>query len=437
MKTVTDTAHCDDLMKALETFRECGPLVERWGTELARRLGGGARLLVAGNGGSAAQAQHLTAELVGRYRADRPTFSALALHADTSSTTAIANDYGVQEVFARQTAAHGRPGDVLLLLSTSGASANLLTAAERAHGLGVTVWALTGRAPNPLHLASDEALCVDAPVAATVQELHLVAVHMLCESFDEAVERGEADGIPPTGPANGSATVPGTGSAAGSGKGSATGPAAGSVMGPRSGSAVGRVDGRPGVVGRLIGRARSVGRTPEPRPDGTRPRTAAGPANRPSGSPPGAARPDAGGGAAQPPRDGSGVVGGAPAVASGGGGSPGAVGSAPAASRDGAGVVGGAPGVASGGGGSPGAVGSAPAASRDGVGAVDGAAGPPPGQARTRAHRGTGAPRDGSRAPGQDPRRAAGDDASPAGPRPGRGRGAWAPAPGTSTEGDV
>ncbi|MFF7972379.1 SIS domain-containing protein [Streptomyces sp. NPDC007905] len=238
MKTVTDTAHCDDLMKALETFRDCGPLIERWGTELARRLGSGARLLVAGNGGSAAQAQHLTAELVGRYRDDRAPFSALALHADTSSTTAIANDYGVQEVFARQTAAHGRPGDVLMLLSTSGASANLLAAADRAHHLGMTVWALTGRAPNPLHLAADEALCVDAPVAATVQELHLVAVHMLCESFDEAVERGED---------------------------------ARRAEDARRG-VHGRADGRSGVVGRLVGRARAAGRpsvgTPGARSEG-------------------------------------------------------------------------------------------------------------------------------------------------------------------------
>ncbi|MEU3028649.1 D-sedoheptulose-7-phosphate isomerase [Streptomyces incarnatus] len=194
MNNATDTGHCDDLMKALESFRGCGPLIGRWGAELARRLGLGSRLLVAGNGGSAAQAQHLTAELVGRYRDDRPPFSALALHADTSSTTAIANDYGVQEVFARQTAAHGRAGDVLMLLSTSGASANLLAAADRAHRLGMTVWALTGRAPNPLQLGADDTLCADAPTAATVQELHLVAVHMLCEAFDRAVERGEADG---------------------------------------------------------------------------------------------------------------------------------------------------------------------------------------------------------------------------------------------------
>jgi D-sedoheptulose 7-phosphate isomerase len=188
MKLAHHGRHCDDLMEALVEFRASCPLVHRWGTELARSLSDGARLLVAGNGGSAAQAQHLTAELVGRYRDDRPPFSALALHADTSSTTAIANDYGVQEVFARQTCAHGRPGDILMLLSTSGASANLLTAAAEARRIGMKVWALTGPAPNPLEAAGDEAVCVDAPRSATVQELHLVAVHMICEAFDRAVE---------------------------------------------------------------------------------------------------------------------------------------------------------------------------------------------------------------------------------------------------------
>jgi D-sedoheptulose 7-phosphate isomerase len=190
----TGIRHCDDLMAALAGFQASCPTVHRWGGELARRLGGGARLLVAGNGGSAAQAQHLTAELVGRYRDDRPPYSALALHADTSSTTAIANDYGVQEVFARQTSAHGRPGDILMLLSTSGASANLLAAAGAAHSAGMDVWALTGPAPNPLAAAADEVVCADARETATVQELHLVAVHMMCEAFDHAVaERAGAE----------------------------------------------------------------------------------------------------------------------------------------------------------------------------------------------------------------------------------------------------
>ena len=97
-------------------------------------LAAGGRLLAAGNGGSAAQAQHLTAELVGRYRDERPGYSAIALHADTSTLTAVGNDYGFDSLFARQVTAHGRPGDILILLSTSGRSPNLLAAAEAGHG---------------------------------------------------------------------------------------------------------------------------------------------------------------------------------------------------------------------------------------------------------------------------------------------------------------
>ncbi|RSS57771.1 SIS domain-containing protein [Streptomyces sp. WAC06614] len=171
-------------------------LLERWGSALACVLSGGGRLLAAGNGGSAAQAQHLTAELVGRYRTERPPFSAIALHAETSSMTAIGNDYGYDAVFARQVAAHGRAGDVLLLLSTSGRSDNLLSAAAVARARGVRVWALTGRAPNPLAQACDEALCIDADTTATVQEAHLVAVHLLCEAFDAALERTAAAAVP-------------------------------------------------------------------------------------------------------------------------------------------------------------------------------------------------------------------------------------------------
>ncbi|MEU2027045.1 SIS domain-containing protein [Streptomyces sp. NPDC016469] len=187
MKLIAPGQHCDDLARALPAFRRAAGVTERWGKTLARVLSDGGRLLVAGNGGSAAQAQHLTAELVGRYRDDRPAYSAIALHADTSSTTAIANDYGVHEVFARQTCAHGRRGDILMLLSTSGASANLLEAAQEAMRIGMPVWSLTGPGPNPLSATSDESLCVEAAGSATVQELHLVAVHMICESFDREI----------------------------------------------------------------------------------------------------------------------------------------------------------------------------------------------------------------------------------------------------------
>jgi D-sedoheptulose 7-phosphate isomerase len=161
--------------------------IDAWGRHLARVLTGGGRLLAVGNGGSAAQAQHLTSELVGRYRDDRRPFSAVSLHAETSSVTAIVNDYGADDVFARQVLAHGRDGDVLVALSTSGRSPNVLAAVAAARECGMTSWALTGRAPNPLVEACDDAVVVDAPYTATVQEIHQVVVHLLCASVDVAV----------------------------------------------------------------------------------------------------------------------------------------------------------------------------------------------------------------------------------------------------------
>ncbi|GAB3886892.1 SIS domain-containing protein [Kibdelosporangium lantanae] len=147
----------------------------------------GGRLLACGNGGSAAEAQHLTGELVGRFRDERPPLSAIALHADTSAGTAIVNDYGEHELFARQVRAHGRPGDVLVCLSTSGTSQNVVAAAKAAHELGLTVWALTGPAPNPLAALCDDAVTVEAPTTATVQEIHLALVHALCAALDDAL----------------------------------------------------------------------------------------------------------------------------------------------------------------------------------------------------------------------------------------------------------
>ena len=178
------TAHLDALTLALGGLRRHTPRIDRWGGQLADVLVGGGRLLAAGNGGSAAQAQHLTAELVGRYRDDRLPLSAIALHAETSTTTAICNDYGADVVFARQVHAHGRAGDVLMLLSTSGRSPNVLRAAEAAGQIGVRTWALTGPGPNPLSCAVEESVCIDAPSTATVQEVHLVVVHLLCAAVD-------------------------------------------------------------------------------------------------------------------------------------------------------------------------------------------------------------------------------------------------------------
>ncbi|MDN3358672.1 SIS domain-containing protein [Actinomadura sp. DC4] len=182
-------SHLGALRTALRHFDAQVPRIEDWGRRLADVLEGGGRLLACGNGGSAEQAQHLTAELVGRYEDERRPYSALPLHTDVTALTAIVNDYGPEEMFARQVHAHGRPGDVLVCLSTSGGSRNVIAAAEAAAAIGVRAWALTGPAPNPLADACADAVTVDAPCTATVQEVHLAVIHMLCAAVDAAVRR--------------------------------------------------------------------------------------------------------------------------------------------------------------------------------------------------------------------------------------------------------
>lgn len=177
-------AHLSNLRQACDDFGTGISTSQAWGATLAARLVAGARLLAAGNGGSAAQAQHLTAELVGRYRDDRMPFSAICLSAETSSLTAIINDYHPDELFARQVTAHGRHDDVLLLLSTSGRSPNVVTAAHEGRSLGLRVWAMTGPGPNPLSQVAHQSICVPASHTATVQELHLVALHVMCAAVD-------------------------------------------------------------------------------------------------------------------------------------------------------------------------------------------------------------------------------------------------------------
>jgi D-sedoheptulose 7-phosphate isomerase len=177
-------AHLTGLAGALSAFRAEGERLSRWGRDLAWHLGQGGRLLVAGNGGSAAEAQHLAAELVGRLRGERIPLSAIALTPESCAVTAISNDYGFEEVFARQVRAHGRPGDVLIVLSTSGRSPNLVRAARAAREIGMRTWAMVGTAPNPLADACDEVLRCPGE-AQVVQELHLVSVHVMCEYLDQ------------------------------------------------------------------------------------------------------------------------------------------------------------------------------------------------------------------------------------------------------------
>ncbi len=179
--------HLDQLTGALSGLRAEIDRLEGWAATFHDVLTAGGRVLACGNGGSAAEAQHLTAELVGRYRDDRAPFSAISLCAESSSYTAIGNDYGHDEVFARQVRAHGREGDVLVAISTSGTSGNVLAAAAAARECGLSTLALTGSGPNPLSEVADDALCVDSPHTATVQEVHLIALHVVCAAFDVAL----------------------------------------------------------------------------------------------------------------------------------------------------------------------------------------------------------------------------------------------------------
>lgn len=186
--------HLAELQAALHRFGAQTTRIEDWGRTLATVLEAGGRLLTCGNGGSSEQAQHLTAELVGRYKDERRPFAAIPLHADTAALTALVNDYGPEEMFARQVRAHGRRGDVLIALSTSGGSRNVVLAAEAAAEIGLLSWALTGPGPNPLAAACVDAITVDAPGTATVQEIHLAAIHMLCAAVDAAVIRDRTVG---------------------------------------------------------------------------------------------------------------------------------------------------------------------------------------------------------------------------------------------------
>ncbi len=171
-------------LKAAETL---GEPVARGGALLAESLKNGGKALACGNGGSAADAQHFAAELVNRFEAERPPLAGLALTTDSSTLTSIANDYAYQQVFAKQVRALGRRGDVLLAISTSGNSANVIEALHAAHELGVRVIGLTGNGGGkmaPLLTADDVHICVPHKSTARIQEVHLLVLHCLCDAID-------------------------------------------------------------------------------------------------------------------------------------------------------------------------------------------------------------------------------------------------------------
>jgi len=175
-----------------------GPLSEplaRSGKLLADALRGGGKVLACGNGGSAADAQHFAAELVNRFERERAPLAGIALTTDSSTLTSIANDYAYVAVFSKQLRAIGRRGDVLLAISTSGNSANVVDAIGTAHDLGMRVVALTGNGGGKMAAALDAQdvhVCVPHRRTARIQEVHLLALHCLCDAIDYELFGGSA-----------------------------------------------------------------------------------------------------------------------------------------------------------------------------------------------------------------------------------------------------
>ena len=166
------------------------PEIEAAGSLIWDALKSGNKILLCGNGGSAADAQHIAAELVGRYEQHRRAFPAISLTTDTSALTAVSNDYGYEEVFARQVEALAVAGDVLIAISTSGKSPSVIKAADQARALGCRTIALTGCSGEPLTAHCDLAVVVPSDRTSRVQEAHITIGHLWCEIVDKVVAEG-------------------------------------------------------------------------------------------------------------------------------------------------------------------------------------------------------------------------------------------------------
>ena len=179
---------CREISRNFEALRARGPILAAAGMHLIKALHAGNKILFCGNGGSAADSQHLAAELMGRYRRDRHPLAAIALTVDTSALTAIGNDYGFHDIFARQLAGIGRAGDVLVALSTSGSSENVIRALEMARILGVVTIGLTGESGGAMAALCDLCIQVPATDTARIQEMHIAVGHLLCGFVEDTVD---------------------------------------------------------------------------------------------------------------------------------------------------------------------------------------------------------------------------------------------------------
>jgi D-sedoheptulose 7-phosphate isomerase len=179
----------DEHLRVAKTLPILAPTVSRAVDLIYSSLVSGGQLLIAGNGGSAADAQHIAAELTGRFLLQRQPFRALALHVNTSALTAIGNDYGYEHVFARELSAHARPGDAFLAITTSGNSANILRAIEAARKNQVVVIGLTGESGGQMRPACDLCLCVPSQSTARIQEMHITIGHAICQLLEERLAK--------------------------------------------------------------------------------------------------------------------------------------------------------------------------------------------------------------------------------------------------------
>jgi D-sedoheptulose 7-phosphate isomerase len=183
------TSLSNSLQEHLETIKKLIDSnvfdIERSGGMICQALTSGNKILLCGNGGSAADAQHIAAELVGCYEKQRRSWPAIALTTDTSALTAVSNDLGYEQVFARQVLGLARPDDVLIAISTSGKSKNVLRAAEQARELGCKTIALTGATADPLASLCDVSVPVPSTRTSRIQEAHITIGHLWCEMVDE------------------------------------------------------------------------------------------------------------------------------------------------------------------------------------------------------------------------------------------------------------
>jgi len=177
----------DRHLKVVEQIHGLVPVLERVAIQMARAMIDGKKIIWCGNGGSAADAQHLAAEFLGRFLMERRALPSLALHTNTSVVTAIANDYGYELVFQRQVEALCLPGDVLVGISTSGKSKNVCKAMETARERGAYTVAFTGRDPNAMEALAREVICIPSTETPRIQEGHILCGHMLCDYVEQAV----------------------------------------------------------------------------------------------------------------------------------------------------------------------------------------------------------------------------------------------------------